>query len=225
MKTSLRRPFTRAIKAIGCSPYNSIMGMGGRTSVPGIRAFRKSKTPQGTGPLRRFGNEVMFGRSGGLAFKGLLGLGDDGAECGGVGDREIGEDLAIRFDTGGLEAFDEAGVGQSFVACGSADALDPQAAELAFALFAVTVFVGLGLADGVFRVTEELRAETAEALGTQQDALTTGAAGRGVGCTWHGIFWCRTSRWLFLPRPVSLVRCLPLGSRLESRPPEARADA
>ena len=116
--------------------------------------------------------------SGGLRFQGFFGLGDDGAERGGVGDREVGEDLAIRFDSGGLEAFDEARVGQSFVADGSADTLDPQGAELSLALFAVTVFVGLGLADGVLGVAEELRAETAEALGTQQDALATGAAGR-----------------------------------------------
>lgn len=119
-------------------------------------------------------------KSGGfeLVFEGLFGLCDDGGECGGIGDGEIGKDLAVSFDTGGFEAFDKAGVGNSFVANCGVDTLCPEAAELPFALFAVAIFVLLRFADGVLGVTEELRAETAEAFGPEQDALAARTAGR-----------------------------------------------
>ena len=62
------------------------------------------------------------------------------------------------------------------------------AAELAFAALAVAVFVGQRLADGVLGVTKEFRAESAETLGTKQNALAARAAGRGIGGTWHLLF-------------------------------------
>ena len=102
---------------------------------------------------------------GGLLFEGLLCLRYDGGEGGGVGDREIREDLAVGLDAGGLQAFDEAGVGDSLGTDGGVDTLSPETAELAFAPLTVAVFVLLRFADGVLGVTEELRAETAEALG------------------------------------------------------------
>src|SRR5690242_7211495 len=127
------------------------------------------------------GNEFVSASGGdflALRFQSLLGLGDDGGERGGVLNGEIREDLAVGFDTGGLEAFDEAGVGQTFVTNGGADTSDPEAAELALPLLTVAIFVGHRLPHGVFGVTEELRAETAEAFRTLQGTLATLAAGR-----------------------------------------------
>lgn len=37
----------------------------------------------------------------------LLRLCDDGGKSGGISDRKIGEDLAVGFDAGGFQAFDE----------------------------------------------------------------------------------------------------------------------
>ena len=98
---------------------------------------------------------------------------------------EVSKDLAVGFDTGGFDAFDEARVGQTFGAGSGIDALGPQTAELAFTLLAVAVFVLLSLTNGVLGVTIELRAETAEALGAKQNALAARAACGGVGSTWH----------------------------------------
>ena len=39
--------------------------------------------------------------------------------------------------------------------------------------------------DSVLGITEELRAESAEALGPKQRALAARAAGGGIGGTWH----------------------------------------
>lgn len=101
-------------------------------------------------------------------------MSDDGRKSGGVGDGEICEDLAIGFDATGIEAFDEAGVGQAFVTGGSGDPLDPETTELAFPLLAVTVFVLVCLPDGVLCVAEEFRAESAETLRTKEDTLASG---------------------------------------------------
>lgn len=111
-------------------------------------------------------------------FERFLCLGDDGRKRGGIGDREVREDLAVGLNASGFETFDEARIGQSLGANGSVDPLRPQPAELAFATLPVAVFIGHRLADGVLGVTEEFRAESAETLGTQQHALATLAAGR-----------------------------------------------
>ncbi len=124
-------------------------------------------------PISRSGRS-----SGSLRFQRLLRLGDDGGECGGVLDREVRKDLAVRFDPGGLQAFDEARVGHVLRTDRSVDTLCPEAAELTLAALAVAVFVGLRLADSVLGVTEEFRAESAETLGTEQHAFASRAAGR-----------------------------------------------
>ena len=125
--------------------------------------------------LDRFGSGGCFGS---LGFQSLLRLSDDGGECWSIGDREVREDLAVSFDTGSLQAFDEAGVGDVLVAACSVDTLCPQTAELTLALLTVAIFVRHRLADSVLGVTEEFRAETAETLGTEQRPLAAGTAGR-----------------------------------------------
>ena len=125
----------------------------------------------------------------GLLFEGLLCLRDDGGEGSGVGDREIREDLAVGLDAGGLQSLDEAGVGDSLGTDGGVDTLSPETAELPFAALAVAVFVLLRFADGVLGVTEELRAETAEALGPQDRALAARTAGGRICRSWQCVLW------------------------------------
>lgn len=110
-----------------------------------------------------------------LLFETGLGLSDDGRKSFGIMHGKVGKDLTIDFDAGGIEAFDEAGVGQVFSTGRSADTLDPEATELAFPLLAVAVFVFMRLANGVLGVTIELRAESAEAFRTMKDPLAAGA--------------------------------------------------
>ena len=85
-------------------------------------------------------------------FKRGLGLLKDGVKRSFVVDRDIGEDLAIDFDVGRNQSFDEAAVSESAATGGSADTLDPETTELTFALFTVAVFVLTRLVDGVFGV-------------------------------------------------------------------------
>ena len=58
-----------------------------------------------------------------------------------VGDRDVGEVLAVHLDTGGLEALDQPVVGDVVGTRGRIDPRDPQLAELALAGAAVTVRV------------------------------------------------------------------------------------
>ncbi len=126
---------------------------------------------------------MLLGResSGCFGFQSFLDLCHDGAESGCISDRQIREDLAVGFDTSGLETLDETRVGETLVAGGSADTRDPQTTELTLALFTVAIFVSLCLTNGVFGVAEKLRAETAETFRTEQRTLAAFAAGRGIG--------------------------------------------
>jgi len=139
----------------------------------------KKNPPSGTRPdggVR--GNFAQLRAGSRFGFERLFRAGDDGRERRGVLDGDIGEDLAIRFDAGGFQAFDEARVGDALGADGGVDALRPQATELTLAALAVAILVGLRLADSVLGITEEFRAESAETLGSEQHALATLAAGR-----------------------------------------------
>ena len=69
---------------------------------------------------------------------------DDAGECDFIGDREIGEDLAIETDVGGLEAFGETAVGQALRADGGVQALDPEITESALARLAIAISPILG---------------------------------------------------------------------------------
>ena len=79
-----------------------------------------------------------------------------------LGDREIGENLAVDLDPRHDKAGDKARVGQPVLAHRRVDALDPQRAEFALAVLAVAVGVlqrlvdrSLGGADGVLAAAEE----------------------------------------------------------------------
>lgn len=113
-----------------------------------------------------------------LRCESLLRLGNDGGEGCGIGDREIREDLAVSFDSGSFQAFNETRISHILVAAGGVNTLRPQTAELTFALLPVPIFIRQRFSDGVLGVTEEFRAETAETLGTEQRPLAAGATGR-----------------------------------------------
>ena len=75
------------------------------------------------------------GRSRRVDVLGQVGLGglDERGEGRRVVDGQVGQDLAVDLDTRGLEALDEAVVGQAVGAGAGVDALDPELAEVALA--------------------------------------------------------------------------------------------
>jgi len=113
---------------------------------------------------------------------------DDGFEGLGFLDGHIGEDFAVQFDIGGVEAFDKSAVADAFGADGGIQSVDPKGAEIALFGFAVPVGPGACLVDSVLSVAEEFAARPAEAFGFFDDAFTTSARGRGIGGSWHGLF-------------------------------------
>src|SRR5688572_33438355 len=70
---------------------------------------------------------------------------DNALKRGFVGDREIGENLAIEADVCGLQALSETAVGEALSADGRVEALNPQITEGAFARFAVAIGPVFGL--------------------------------------------------------------------------------
>jgi hypothetical protein len=76
-----------------------------------------------------------------------LGLGGDHAECRGVVDREVREELAVDLDAREAEPGDQAAVGQLVRARRGVDAGDPQRPEIALLGAPVTIGVLAGLDD------------------------------------------------------------------------------
>src|SRR5208282_5945256 len=119
------------------------------------------------------------GRGGALRRLGQMALGlfDDRGEGRGLGDCELGQHLAVDLDPGRREAGNEPAVGQPVLARRRVDPLDPQGAELAFAVLAVAVGVlhrpvdrGLGGADRVL-------AAAGIAFGGLENLLVLGVGG------------------------------------------------
>ena len=74
---------------------------------------------------------------------------DDGFERLRVVHREVGEDLAVQTDVLLCELAHELGIGDTVLACGSVDPLDPKGAEIALLGLAVTISVGQTFLVGV----------------------------------------------------------------------------
>ena len=72
---------------------------------------------------------------------GFLGFGYNRLEGFRLVDSEIGKYLAVDDDSRFLQRAHELAVTQSFQACGSVDALDPQSAEVTFLVSTVTVSI------------------------------------------------------------------------------------
>src|SRR4051794_9718240 len=98
----------------------------------------------------------------GLGGRRLAGGIGKSAEGLGVAHGDVGQHLAVELDPGQLEPVDEAAVVHAVLARGGVDARDPQAAEVALAVAAVPIRVGIGLHDrflGALVVRVRLAAE------------------------------------------------------------------
>src|SRR3954447_25610947 len=82
---------------------------------------------------------------GSLSRRGLPGCLGESAERLGVAHSDVGQDLPVQLDTGQLHAVHELRVAHAVELGGGVDAGDPQAAEIALAVAAVTVGVSLRL--------------------------------------------------------------------------------
>ena len=111
---------------------------------------REARHRQGRGSGRRGSVDV-------LGQGGLGGL-DEHGEGRRVVDGQVGQDLAVDLDTRGLEALDEAVVGQAVGPGAGVDALDPELAEVALLLAPVVVAVDQRVGDLLLRLAVEARA-------------------------------------------------------------------
>src|SRR5207237_10581768 len=78
-----------------------------------------------------------------------LRLVDESGEALGIADGEIGENLAVHFDSGLAEPVDKSAVGEAEFTGRGVDALNPQRPEIALLGAAVAVTILLGLLDGL----------------------------------------------------------------------------
>ena len=89
---------------------------------------------------------------------------------------EIGEDLAVNFDPGLVQAIDKSAIGQAEFTGRCVDALNPQGAEIALLGAAVAVGILLGLLDGLNGDAEDVLAAREITLRLLDDLLV-GLAG------------------------------------------------
>lgn len=101
--------------------------------------------------------------------------------------RQLGELLAIHFNTGSAEAVHETTVVDSVGAADRIDANNPQLTEFTLFLATVTVGINLRAIDGVFRVTEKTGFITEIAAGFFQYFFAT-CEGRGSICGSRHVF-------------------------------------
>ena len=132
---------------------------------------------------------VLCGQSSGRFFRFESGadLGDDLGEGRLVLNSNVGKDLAVETDIRGFKTLDKSAVGEPGGTHGGVETGDPQGAESALAGLPVAVGPVFSLHLGIFRVAEEFGTASAVSLGRCDDALTTGAAGGSIGCSWHVI--------------------------------------
>src|ERR1700757_4665157 len=102
-------------------------------------------------------------------------------EGGGLVNGEVGKHLAVDLNTGAGEPADKSAIGHAVLAAGCVDALDPERAEIAFALLAADVVVLQRLVDRGIGRGDVVLAAAAHALGLLEDLLAAGMAGYGTG--------------------------------------------
>src|SRR5262249_16001106 len=95
--------------------------------------------------------------------------GDEPAERHVVTHGEVGQDLAVDGDLGGLQTGDEPGVRDVVLAARRVDAHDPELAELALARASVAVRVVPAVHDLLVRLADAAAPRTAVALGPLED--------------------------------------------------------
>jgi hypothetical protein len=92
-------------------------------------------------------------------------------------DRHVGENLAVDFDAGLVQAVDEAAIGQAEFADSGVDALDPERTEVALVDLAVAVSVLLRAIDSSLGGADGVLATAVKALGGLQNLLMLGVGG------------------------------------------------
>src|ERR1700722_17326914 len=93
---------------------------------------------------------------------------DQGRESDGVLDGHVRQDLAVELDAAELQAVHKLAVRNAVVACGGADALNPQSAEIAFARAAIAERISQRTIDRFLGGAVELALCEEEALGVPE---------------------------------------------------------
>ncbi len=102
-------------------------------------------------------------------------------ERGGLGNGEIGQDLAIHLDARFRQPVDKSAVGDAVEAAGGIDALDPEGAEIPLLLLAADIGVLERTVDGRVGAGDRVLAAAIKALGLLEDLLAAGVTGYGAG--------------------------------------------
>src|SRR3982074_1892336 len=123
---------------------------------------------------------------GGLVREAGFDLAGDFCESRLVEHRQVREHLAVDLDIGALQARHERAVGHSELAHRRVDAGDPQRAERALLLPAVTVSVLPGLHPRLLGDPVDVAAAAAESLGLLEDLLVARARRYSTFDSWHG---------------------------------------
>ena len=101
---------------------------------------------------------------------------DESGEGGLIGHGEIGQDLAVHFDPGLVQAINKSAIGEAEFTRRGVDALDPQGSEIALLGAAVAIGILRCLLDGLNGDAEDILA-AAEIAFRRFDDLLVGLAG------------------------------------------------
>jgi hypothetical protein len=122
-----------------------------------------------------------------LLFERVLYLLDHPFERDFISDRQVGKNLPVEPDPGGLQALGETAVGSPLRATGGVEPLHPEHAEVALPRFAVAIGPILCFHRRVFGVTKEFRPATPVTFGGFEDAFAALAAGGRISGSWHAV--------------------------------------
>jgi len=122
---------------------------------------------------------------------------DQLGERGAIGHRQVGQHFAIERHSGVLEAGNESAIRQAVGPRARVDARDPQLAELALALAAVTVSIVERVQQTFARFFPEPVAAATLALHHSQDFVVAAAQDRAALCSRHGLLILQIGRESF----------------------------
>src|SRR6202453_760954 len=132
-----------------------------------------------------FPKRAKMKNSGGLGQRAFRLL-DDRGECRGLGDGEVGQNLAVDFDPRRGKAGNKAAIGQPVLAHRCIDALNPQSTKLALTVLAVAIGVLHRLVDRGLGGSDRILAPAKETLGSLQHFLVFGVGGYAPFDARHG---------------------------------------
>lgn len=133
---------------------------------------RKGRKKKGAQPDDRLCSSVCYKEPGDDVPCSLLHLSYDGLECLGVIDSEVSKNLAVDLDATLVQQTHQLRVAQTLEAGSSVDTLDPESAEVALLVTAVTVSVCETLLPSVLRNCPNILSCTIVTLGELQDSCS-----------------------------------------------------